>query len=243
MPFVAPKNCCLLALALAIALPTPALAAGGADTEAAATQDRQDRRGGDGEARSQRGFGRAPSGGGEVQRRGQDRGGQDRWGDRGDTRDGRAGERGDNRSPDSLRAPSRDYGANLRREREGGLRAVPNRYRDDRRDQWRDDRHWDHHDWRADRRYDWRSYRDRNRSIFSIGSYYSPYRDYRYRRLNIGYRLDSPFYGSRYYISDPWRYRLPQVYGPYRWVRYYDDVLLVDIHRGEVVDVIYDFFW
>ena len=31
--------------------------------------------------------------------------------------------------------------------------------------------------------------------------------------------------------------------GPYRWVRYYDDALLVDIYSGEVVDVIYDFFW
>ena len=33
------------------------------------------------------------------------------------------------------------------------------------------------------------------------------------------------------------------LYGPYRWVRYYDDVLLVDVYSGEVVDVIYDFFW
>jgi len=26
-------------------------------------------------------------------------------------------------------------------------------------------------------------------------------------------------------------------------VRYYDDVVLVDTYTGEVVDVIYDFFW
>jgi hypothetical protein len=51
------------------------------------------------------------------------------------------------------------------------------------------------------------------------------------------------FYGSNYWINDPWQYRLPPVYGPYRWVRYYDDVLLVDVYSGEVVDVIYDFFW
>ena len=56
-------------------------------------------------------------------------------------------------------------------------------------------------------------------------------------------RLGNLFFGSRYWINDPWRYRLPEVYGPYRWVRYYDDVLLVDIYSGEVVDVIYDFFW
>ena len=50
-------------------------------------------------------------------------------------------------------------------------------------------------------------------------------------------------YGNRYWINDPWQYRLPEAYGPYRWVRYYDDALLVDIYSGEVVDVMYDFFW
>jgi hypothetical protein len=28
-----------------------------------------------------------------------------------------------------------------------------------------------------------------------------------------------------------------------RWIRYYDDALLVDIRDGYVVDVIHDFFW
>ena len=105
------------------------------------------------------------------------------------------------------------------------------------------DRHrWDR-DWRHDRRYDWNSYRRTNRSVFNLGIYYSPYRSYSYRRLSIGFFLDSLFYSSRYWIQDPWRYRLPEVYGPYRWVRYYDDALLVDIYSGEVVDVIHDFFW
>jgi len=36
---------------------------------------------------------------------------------------------------------------------------------------------------------------------------------------------------------------LPPTYAPYQWVRYYDDVLLVDMATGEVVDTIYDFFW
>jgi hypothetical protein len=26
-------------------------------------------------------------------------------------------------------------------------------------------------------------------------------------------------------------------------VRYYDDVLLVDMYNGQVIDAIYDFFW
>lgn len=106
-----------------------------------------------------------------------------------------------------------------------------------------DNRGWDRHGWRNDRRYDWYRYRSANRDLFRMGRYYSPYQGYRYNRLSIGVRLGAPFYGSRYVINDPWRYRLPDVYGSYRWVRYYDDVLLVDIHTGEVVDVIHDFFW
>ena len=38
-------------------------------------------------------------------------------------------------------------------------------------------------------------------------------------------------------------YRLPPAYGPYRWIRYFDDALLVNIHTGMVVDSIRNFFW
>ena len=39
-------------------------------------------------------------------------------------------------------------------------------------------------------------------------------------------------------------YRLPyRAAGHVRWVRYWDDALLVDIYTGEVVDVIHNFFW
>ena len=106
-----------------------------------------------------------------------------------------------------------------------------------------DDRRWDRSDWRRDNRYDWRSYRDSHRSVYRGRPYYAPYRGYSYRRLSIGFYMSSMFYGSSYWLDDPWMYRLPPVYGPYRWVRYYDDVLLVDVYSGEVVDVIYDFFW
>jgi hypothetical protein len=109
--------------------------------------------------------------------------------------------------------------------------------------QWGRHRGWDRHGWRSDRRYDWYRYRSANRHLFRPDRYYPPHRGYSYSRARIGIRLGSSFYGSRYWINDPWRYRLPEVYGPYRWVRYYDDVLLVDIYSGEVVDVIHDFFW
>lgn len=112
---------------------------------------------------------------------------------------------------------------------------------------WRGDRqnwagNWNR-DWRRDNRYDWRGYRNSNRNVYRLGAYYAPYRGYSYRRLNSGFVLDAMFFGSRYWINDPWQYRLPPADGPFRWVRYYDDALLVDTYTGEVVDVIYDFFW
>lgn len=120
-----------------------------------------------------------------------------------------------------------------------------NRYRNsqpDRRDFRQDQRRWDRL-WRNDNRYNWQNYRQSNRGLYSMGRYYAPYRDYSYRRLSIGLRLNSLFYASRYWINDPWQYRLPAAYGSYRWIRYYDDVLLVDTYSGEVVDVIHNFFW
>jgi hypothetical protein len=115
-------------------------------------------------------------------------------------------------------------------------------WRDGYRDGQRDHRRWDRR-WRDNNRYDWHRHRSYNRNVFNIGVYYSPYRSWSYRRLDVGYFLDSLFFSSRYWIDEPWQYRLPEVYGPYRWVRYYDDVLLVDTYTGEVVDVIYGFFW
>lgn len=131
-----------------------------------------------------------------------------------------------------------------RESRDGRRDGYRDGYRDGRRDGYRGDRHrrWDRDHWRRDHRYDWRDYRHRNRSIFRIGFYYDPF-GWNYRRYGIGNYMRSAYYRDNYWISDPWRYRLPPVYGPYRWVRYYDDALLVDIYNGQVVDVLYDFFW
>ena len=97
-------------------------------------------------------------------------------------------------------------------------------------------------DWRRDGRYDWRRYRDRNRSRFHFSFYFDPF-GWSYRRYDIGYRLWPNYYAQDYWLNDPWQYRLPPAYGPYRWVRYYDDALLVNIYTGTVVDVIHNFFW
>lgn len=97
--------------------------------------------------------------------------------------------------------------------------------------------------WRNDRRYDWSGWRYRNRNIFHLGRYYSPYRDWSYRRFSIGLFLEPLFFSQNYWIGDPWQYRLPPAPPGTRWIRYYDDVLLVDTYSGEVIDAIYDFFW
>lgn len=160
---------------------------------------------------------------------------------RDDRRDNWRGDRNDNWRDNDRRDRNDNWRDNDRRDRGHDWRRDSDRSSNNWRD--RDHRRWDRNEWRRDKRYDWQRHRASHRSTYRIGRYYAPYRDYSYRRLSIGFSLGSLFYGSRYWINDPWQYRLPEVYGPYRWVRYYDDVLLVNIYSGEVVDVIYDFFW
>jgi len=103
------------------------------------------------------------------------------------------------------------------------------------RHQWRSD-------WRHDRRYNWWEHRRKHRNLFRLGFYYDPF-GWNYYRYGIGWRLWPHYYRSSYWLHDPWMYRLPPVYGPYRWIRYWDDALLVNIYTGQVVDVIHNFFW
>lgn len=102
---------------------------------------------------------------------------------------------------------------------------------------------WDR-GWRQDRRYDWQNYRSRYRNLYRAPRYYAPYGwGYGYRRFSIGFMLWSGLFADQYWISDPYYYRLPPAYGSLRWVRYYNDALLVDVATGYVVDAQYDFFW
>ena len=96
--------------------------------------------------------------------------------------------------------------------------------------------------WRHDGRYDWQNHRRHHRSIFHLGLYYDPF-GWGYNPFQIGWRMWPSYYSSRFWINDPWYYRLPYAPPGTRWVRYYDDVILVDTWTGQVLDVIYDFFW
>ncbi len=89
-------------------------------------------------------------------------------------------------------------------------------------------------------RNDWSDYRRTNRGLYRRGAWRAPFR---YRVWRPGLRIAPSDYVSRYYIVDPWRYRLPYARPGLRWVRHYDDVLLVDVRRGIIVDVIRNFFW
>ena len=164
---------------------------------------------------------------------------QDRRDDRRDFRQDRRGDRQDFR------------GDNGRLDRDNRGWNNDRRFNDNRR--WNDGRGWNGGDrnngnwnrgWRNDRRYDWQRYRQSNRGLFRGSRYYAPRGwGYGYQRFGIGISLFSGLYASNYWINDPWAYRLPPAYGSYRWVRYYDDALLVDVRSGYVVDVIHDFFW
>lgn len=97
-------------------------------------------------------------------------------------------------------------------------------------------------DWRRDQRYDWRWWRERHRDRFRIAIYYDPF-GWGYQPYEIGWRLWPNYYSANYWINDPWDYQLPYAPPGTQWVRYYNDVLLVDMYTGEVIDVIHDFFW
>jgi hypothetical protein len=113
----------------------------------------------------------------------------------------------------------------------------------DDRTRWSNQRRWDNR-WRNDRRYDWYSYRSRYGDRYRMGRYYAPRGwSYGYTRFSVGILLNSLLFSNSYWINDPGYYRLPPAYGTLRWVRYYDDALLVDIRDGYVVDVIHGFFW
>jgi hypothetical protein len=176
----------------------------------------------------------------------------------------REGRRGDNQQfRDSRRADNRDWRDGRRdngRDWRDGRRDNGRDWRDNRRGdnrQWRDNRrgpqvaynqgfrdgrNWDR-GWRNDRRYNWLGFRQSNRVIFAPGPYFAPFSGHFYRPVGIGFFLDPLFFQPRFFLNDPWAFRLPSAGNRFRWVRYYDDVLLVDIFTGEVVDAIENFFW
>ena len=105
-------------------------------------------------------------------------------------------------------------------------------WREDRRE-WREDR--------RDRREAWERWRDSNRHAYRRGDWRAPFA---YRGFNRGMTLPRGYWGSRYYVDNWGYYRLPRPqYRHFRYVRHYDDVLLIDIRSGRVIRVYRNFYW
>ena len=160
---------------------------------------------------------------------------QDRREDRQDWRQDRREDR-----QDARRDARQDARQDARRD------AYRDAYRDARRDARQDYRRDQRQDYRRDQRRayrDWRAYRQAERHAFRRGAYYAP-RGYNYRRVSVGQRLlTSLFWGQSYWIN-PYDYYLPQPrYGYERWIRYGNDVLLIDTRNGRVLVVYDNFFW
>lgn len=108
----------------------------------------------------------------------------------------------------------------------------------DRRDV-REERH-DVRNARQEVREDWRDYRRSHRDTYRAGNWRAPFR---YNKWNAGARMRPAYYSARYYIADPYRYRLPRPGMNMRWIRHYNDVLLVNVRTGRVIEVNRGFFW
>jgi Ni/Co efflux regulator RcnB len=91
---------------------------------------------------------------------------------------------------------------------------------------------------RAEIRQDQRELRqDRREYRRDRRAYVAPVRGWRYQRVNRGYRLQPVFWSPRY-VVDYRTYRLRAPYGYQRWIRYGNDLLLVDVRNGRVLQVI-----
>lgn len=66
--------------------------------------------------------------------------------------------------------------------------------------------------------------------------YVAPHRGWMYRRLREGERLKPAFYNTRYVVSAPRGLAAPR--GTHRWIRYGDDLLLVDVRNGRIQRVL-----
>jgi Ni/Co efflux regulator RcnB len=97
-------------------------------------------------------------------------------------------------------------------------------------------------DSRQELREDWRDYRQSHRNAYKRPAYVGP-RGYAYRPVAVGHRFDRAYYGDRYWVRNYSNYRLPAPRAGHRWVRYNNDVVMVNVRTGRVVTAYNGFFW
>ncbi|URD59637.1 RcnB family protein [Sphingomonas sp. KRR8] len=96
----------------------------------------------------------------------------------------------------------------------------------------------DRRELRQDRRELRRDQREMRRDRRS--AYVAPYAGWRYRPVVVGYQLRPAFWGNRYVVNDYGRWNLARPGVNQRWVRYGDDLLLVNARNGRVLRVIHN---
>ena len=116
-----------------------------------------------------------------------------------------------------LRQARRSGDRNDVRDARGDVREAKQEYREDRRD-----------------------YNRNHRGQYRGSRFTAPFK---YRSFNNGSRLSVSFYQPRYQVSNYNSYRLPRLGYNQRYVRHYNDVLLVNVRNGNVVRVYRNFYW
>ncbi len=128
------------------------------------------------------------------------------------------------RDRQDVREERREYREAQRYGDRGDIREERSEYRDAKREY----------------REDWRDYRQSNRNAFRGSRFAAPFG---YRSFNNGVSIRSSYYSPRYYVNNYNNYRLRAPGRNLRYVRHYNDVLLVNVRSGRVVEVYRNFFW
>ena len=97
--------------------------------------------------------------------------------------------------------------------------------------EYREARH-DYHDDRRDERRGGHQHAVRYK--YGVGAFKAPFA---YRGFHNGSAIQARYYGAGYTIAKPWKYGLPTPRANQRYVRHYDDVLLINLRSGKVVKV------
>ena len=83
----------------------------------------------------------------------------------------------------------------------------------------------------------------RDRRDVRHDAYVAPYRGWRYQTVTTGYQLRPAFYGQRYWVNDYGRYGVQAPRPNLRWVRYGNDLVLVNTRNGRVLQVRHNVGW
>jgi Ni/Co efflux regulator RcnB len=133
-----------------------------------------------------------------------------------------------------VREESRDYRQAVRRGSPAQVREERGEYRDSVRELREDRRDARNEGWHEGRRVAY------DRGHGQHDRWNAPFR---YTAFRPGYRADGGVYAPRYAIANPRAYGLPMAWGANRWVRHYDDAVLINLRTGMVQRVVRGVFW